>query len=74
MVHKLLGSFPVQLALLSCLNGKHSSWQLTWPFIHQMYISSDVSGGRVRTSMVDIMFAVFDCAMLQLLSVVYWLP
>ena len=39
-----------------------------------MYISSDVGGGRVRTSMVDVMFAVFDCAMLQLLFVVHWLP
>ena len=25
-----------------------------------MYISSDVGGGRVRASMVDIMYAVFD--------------
>ena len=39
-----------------------------------MYISSDVGGGRVRASMVDIMYAVFDCAILQLLSVVCWLP
>ena len=56
VVYKLSRSFPVQLVPLSCLNVEHCSWQLTWPFIHQMYISSVVGGGRVRTSMVDIMY------------------